>query len=278
MGNGIKLFLGALFALSALILAIVACAGSTKNYVPLNKIYVARVDLSSANLAVLLPGSSYPSGTVNSIPQYINVGLWSYCAVEADGDVQWCSSPRAILDYDLQDFIYSSIQHEQHDDRNDDDDDDDDDDDGGLNGVSLSESDISVPVLESMGKFRGLVKCMFITLIIGIVITFLNLVTNLLRWIIHVRFLKWVGTLLSFLGFTALLVSAGTGTGAYVWLKRELFDKDDTWAISMKLGATFFGLLWGAVVAALLNLIAWCSVRSRPKLAYALPVEKMPLM
>lgn len=120
---------------------------------------------------------------------------------------------------------------------------------------------------------------MFITLIIGIVITFLNLAVNLLRWFIHFRFLNWVGTLLSFLGFAALSVCGGTGTGAYVWLKRESTDNDDTWGITMNLGATFFGLLWGAVAAALLNSIVWCTVRHRRQAAaYVVPMEKRSLI
>lgn len=130
-----------------------------------------------------------------------------------------------------------------------------------------------------MKYYNDLVKCMFITIIIGIVLTFVNLVFCILRWIIHIRPLVWGGAFFSFLAFAALIISIGSCLGTYSYIKYILKHNYSDYGIALTIGRNYQGLMWGAVVGALLNFILWCSVRSRPNILYAnAPIEEKPLI
>ena len=79
--------------------------------------------------------------------------------------------------------------------------------------------------------------------------------------------------------FAALLVSIGSCLGTYSYIKYILKHNYSDYGISMSIGRNYQGLMWGAVVGALLNFILWCSVRSRPTVIYAnAPIEEKPLI
>lgn len=264
MGNGIKLFLSAFFSFSALILAIVACAGSTRNYVPINRIFAAQVDISALNRYVTFPQSDEAwQSSSDGLPSYINIGLWSYCVTDSDKNVERCTSPRAIQQFNLRSFLYDNIEDDEL-------------------GEAGSSSDISISqFLENNRHFYdALLKCMFITLLIGICLTFLHFIVNILRWLIHARLLNFIGGILAFFAFISLLVSAATGTASLVYLKREYFDKDDTWGVGLSLGRNFWAILWASVVSSLLCFILWCMVRSKRRVTYVsqAPIEEKPLI
>ncbi|CAI4609447.1 CEQ_1a_G0038180.mRNA.1.CDS.1 [Saccharomyces cerevisiae] len=263
MRNFFTLFFAAIFSLGALILAIVACAGSTKNYSPINKIYCAELDLSQMKVSTVLPSLSSATLSSLGLPSYINIGLWSYCTVDSSHNIQSCSSPHGIQNFNLSSLVYDNINNNE--------------------ALELMDSVASVVLPETlkskMTYYNNLVKCMFITILIGIVLTFVNLVFNVLRWIIHIRPLTWFGAFFSFFAFAALLVSIGSCLGTYSYIKYILKHNYSDYGISMSIGRNYQGLMWGAVVGALLNFILWCSVRSRPTVIYAnAPIEEKPLI
>ena len=121
---------------------------------------------------------------------------------------------------------------------------------------------------------------MFITLLIGIVLSFLNTIVCIVRWIIHFRFIQVIGIFISFLSFASLLVSASSCVAALVIIYRIL-DDNDSYGIKLNYGRIYLGIVWGGVLAALFNFITWCLVRSsrRPQVIYTSePFEKKPLI
>ncbi|CAI1606236.1 hypothetical protein SEUBUCD646_0L04520 [Saccharomyces eubayanus] len=263
MRNFFTLFFAALFSLAALILAIVACAGSTKNYSPINKIYCAELDLSQIHVSTVFPSLGSATLSTLGLPSYINIGLWSYCLEDSSHSIQSCSSPSGIQKFNLTGLLYDNIVDNE--------------------ALKLIDSiaDVVLPskLQDKMKYYNDLVKCMFITIIIGIVLSFVNLVFSILRWIIHIRPLVWGGAFFSFLAFAALIISIGSCLGTYSYIKYILKHNYSDYGISLSIGRTYQGLMWGAVVGALLNFILWCSVRSRPNMIYAnAPIEEKPLI
>ena len=202
MRNFFTLFFAAIFSLGALILAIIACAGSTKNYSPINKIYCAELDLSQMKVSKVFP--SLTSVTLSSLglPAYINIGLWSYCIEDSSRNIQSCSSPNGIQKFNLTSLVYDNIEKNE--------------------ALELIDSvaDIVLPekLRSKMTYYNNLVKCMFITILIGIVLTFVNLAFNILRCVLHIRPLAWGGAFFSFFAFVALLVSIGSCLGTYSYI------------------------------------------------------------
>lgn len=220
-------------------------------------------------MSSILPSSvasSAISSVTSAVPSYINLGLWSYCTLDSSKKVVSCTSPKGIQKFNLNSLIYDNIEDNQV--------------------LSLLDS-ISSLVLPSnlqdkMTYYNDLVKCMFITILIGIVVTFLNLVVNLIRWVLHLRLLNWIGIFFSLIGFLSLLISVGTGMGTYIYISHLLKDDYDQYGISLSLGRNYLGILWGSVAAALLNLLLWQTVRydyGRTKYVYATnPIDEKPLL
>ncbi|SCU77578.1 LAMI_0A01618g1_1 [Lachancea mirantina] len=261
MGNCFRLFLTAFLSFAACILAIVACAGSTKNYDPINKIYEAQLDLSGIQVSTVLPGAGSVSLSSLGLPSFVNLGVYSYCVGTSSTDVTSCTSPSGIQEFNLKKIIYDNIDDNQ------------------VAGLVNSIANIVLPeqMQKNMKYYNDLVKCMFITLHIGIVTAFINLVLNLVRWILHTFVLTWFARFFSLVSFLSLLISAGTSTGTYVYIKHILSQNYADYGISLSLGRNFYALLWASVVAALLNLIAWMTVTSR-RYAYVTPVDEKPLV
>ncbi|AQZ18300.1 PUN1 (YLR414C) [Zygosaccharomyces parabailii] len=260
MFNGPILFFSALVSFSALILAIVACAGSTSNYNPINKIFVAQLDLTSIDADKVFSNSSSVS-----LPGYINVGLWSYCVANDKGSVTSCTSPNGIQQFNLKNMLLDTVEDNE--------------------ATKVVDSVASVALPSSLQKdmvyYNNLVKCMFITLIIAICAIFLDLVVNIVRWVIHMRFINWVGRFLASIAFTSFIISAGTSTGTYVYIRHLLNQNYDDYGIKLKLGRIFFALLWAAVAGALINSFLWGIVRVNRKHYPGAPptaLEEKPLM
>ncbi|CAL9733715.1 protein Pun1p [Monosporozyma servazzii] len=261
MSNAVALLFTAFFSASALILSVIACAGSTKNYYPLNHIYTSQVDLTGVSISKVISSS-----TVLEInfPGYINIGLWSYCIETANKSVTSCTSPKGIQTFNLKELLYDNIND---------------------NSVlsTLDSASILLPqkIQDKMTYFNALIKCMFITILIGIVLSFLSTVVCIIRWCIHVKFVQVIGCLLSFLAFLSLLISAGCCVSALVIISRILDDNIDTYGIKFNFGHVYLGLVWGGVVAALLTFVTWCSVKSvrRPQVMYmSESIERKPLI
>ncbi|SCW01851.1 LAFE_0E08658g1_1 [Lachancea fermentati] len=265
MANFCALVTTAFLSFAALILAIVACAGSTSNYDPINKIYAAQLDLSDLNVDAVLANVSSSASSLSlsslGLPSYINVGLWSYCLADASGDVTNCTSPSGIQQFNLRNLLYDNIDNNQV-----------------LELIdSVSQLVLPEKLQDNLKYYNDLVKCMFITLIIGIVASFINFALNIVRWLLHFLVITWFARFFSLVAFLSLIISAGTSTGTYVYIKHVLSDNYDDYGISLDLGRNFYALLWASVAAALLNLITWFAVRSK-RYAYVQPIEEKPLV
>ncbi|GAV52570.1 hypothetical protein ZYGR_0AG05610 [Zygosaccharomyces rouxii] len=262
MINASALFFTALLSFSALILAIVACAGSTTNYNPINKIFVAQLNLKNINAEKVF--SKVSSDNELKIPAFINIGLWSYCVANSDGAVKYCTSPNGIQQFDLKKMLTDSIDNNK------------------VANMADSIAKIILPdsLQDKMGYYNNLVKCMFITLLIGICALFLDLVVNIVRWIVHARLLNWFGRFLASIAFTSLIISAGTSTGTYVYIRHLLKEDYDDYGIKLSLGRVFLALIWATVGAALFNSILWGIVRSRRRYypGSPMPSEEKPLI
>ncbi|CEP61597.1 Pun1p LALA0_S03e06502g [Lachancea lanzarotensis] len=263
MVNCISLFCAAFLSFAALILACVACAGSTKNYYPINNIFEAQLDLSKLDVTKVLPElpQSLSSFDTLGLPSYVNVGLWSYCVADSAKKVTSCTSPSGIQQFDLQQVIKDNIDNNQ------------------VAQLISSLAQIALPekLQDNMTYYNNLVKCSFITLLIGIIASGLNIIANLLRWVLHFAFVTWVSRFLSVIAFLGLIVSAGTSTGTYVYIKNALQSNYDTYGVKMSLGLNFYAVLWASVAAALLNLIFLSAVKSR-RYSYMRPIEEKPLV
>lgn len=260
MYNAPILFFSALVSFSALILAIVACAGSTSNYNPINKIFVAQLDLTDIDVSTVFSNSSSVD-----VPAYINVGMWSYCTADNSGSVTNCTSPNGIQQFNLKEMLLDSV------------------DDNEVSEMADSLASVALPssLQKDMGYYNNLVKCMFITLIIAICAIFLDLVVNIVRWIIHLRFLNWVGRFLASIAFASFVISAGTSTGTYVYIRHLLNKNYDDYGINLSLGRVFLALIWAAVGGALLNSFLWGFVRVNRRYYPGGPptaLEEKPLM
>ncbi|KAL3231485.1 hypothetical protein RNJ44_00520 [Nakaseomyces bracarensis] len=252
MRNFFAVTLALFFALASLVLACIACAGSTKNYYPINEIFSAQLDLSKLSVSSVFPEVGSISLTQLGLPDYINIGLWSYCIGTSKDSVSSCTSPGGIQTFNLKTILKDNIENNQV--------------------LSLIDDVANIVLPEELqdkiGFYNGLVRCMFITLIIGIVLTFLNLVVNIIRWFLHFAFVNVVGGLLAFLSFASLLISVGTNMGTYIFIRHILNKNYSEYGIELSLGRKFLALMWASVVAALLNIIAWMFVRQRRKVVY----------
>lgn len=263
MVNAFALFLTAFFSLSALILSIVGCAGSTKNYYPINHIYTSQIDLIDISIDSIISASTVAYASDISFPGYINIGLWSYCIETTNKTITSCTSPKGIQNFNLRELLYDNIENNSI-----------------LETIDAASILLPEDIQNKMTYFNNLIKCMFITLLIGIVLSFLNTLVCIIRWIIHFRFIQIIGIFISFLSFASLLISASSCVAALVIINRIL-KNNDSYGIKLNYGRVYLGIVWGGVVAALFNLITWCSVRSsrRPQIIYTSePIEKKPLI
>jgi len=252
------------FSFAALILACVACAGSTKNYTPINLIYVAQINLSKMDLTKVIPDISSSLELSSVLPSYFNIGLWSYCIENSAKKVTSCTSPDGIEKFNLKSLLYDNIQDN--------------------NVLSLIDSVASLILPDKLEKdmtyYNDMAKCMFITIIIGICLSFVSLVFSFCRSVFHLRLITFFGGFIAFLAFLSLLISVGTSMATYIYIRHILSDNYGDYGISLTLGKSYLGVLWGAVVAAFFNFFCWCFVRATPRVMYVQPpmMEKREML
>ncbi|KAG0672365.1 hypothetical protein C6P45_003049 [Maudiozyma exigua] len=63
-------------------------------------------------------------------------------------------------------------------------------------------------------------------------------------------------------------ISVGTSMATYIYISHILKDNYSDYGISLTLGRTYLGILWGGVVAAFFNFFCWCFIRSTPRVMY----------
>ncbi|GMM57091.1 Pun1 protein [Maudiozyma humilis] len=264
MSNIFTLFCTMLFSFAALILACVACAGSTKDYSPLNLIYVAEINLTKMDLTKVIPDISASAEISSILPSYFNIGLWSYCIADANKKVTSCTSPHGIQQFNLKSLLYDNIQDNEV-----------------LQTID-SVASIILPdkLQDDMHYYNDLARCMFITILIGICLSFVSLVFSFARSIIHARVITWFAGFFAFLAFLSLLISVGTSMSTYIYIRHILKDNYGDYGISLSLGENYLGILWGGVVAAFINFFCWCFVRSAPRVVYMQPpmMEKREML
>ena len=253
MGNAFALTCAVFCSIATVILCSLACAGSTKNVFPLREIFVVQISLSHATLSKILPSVSEDLLSSSILPTYFNVGLWSYCIADTEKVVQSCTSPSGIQKFNLQSMLYDNIKD---------------------NKVLETIDEISKVILPEkletkINYYNDLVRCMFTTILIGIVLSFVSFVFSVMRSLIHVKLFKWLGTFFSFFAFCCLLISVGTTLGTYLYINRILNANYDEYGIMLRFGRKYMGIMWGGILASLLDLVSWWSVRS------SIPVQQV---
>lgn len=273
MSNALRLLLVFFFSLAALVLSCISCAGSTKNYYPLNHIYAGQIDLTNLKVNSILQNVTGATDldlngvTPASIglPSFINTGLWSYCLGNANGTITNCTSPRGIQKFNLKEMLYDNIEDNQ------------------ILSIVKSAAEVVLPdnLKDKISYIDTVIKCWFITILIGIVLSFVSLAICVLRWVIHTVVLNWIGCFFSFFCMAAFVVSMATYTAAYILLRTKLNNSYDEYGIKLSLGTVFLALGWSAFAASLLNFMCWCSVRAvrSPQRVYVSDsFEKKPLI
>lgn len=263
--NFLKVLASFVITAASLILAIFACFGSTQNSTPLNQIYVAQIDISNISFSTVL-GADLPQSTVISldalgVPSYFNLGVWSYCLANSEKQITSCTKPAGIEQFDLEKLLKDNVENNQV--------------------TELIDQVISLALPDElddkMSYYNALIKCMSITLVIGIALLGLNIIVNILRWILHFTFVNVIGRILSILSFISLGISAGTATATYVVIKNILSDNYSQYGIKLSLGRNFYALLWASVAGCLINFILWILTRQRRKaqvIMQPVPTEK----
>lgn len=252
MANGFRLLLAGIFSFATFILAIVACSGSTSNYNPINKIYVAQINFSNLKSETVFANLTEKLST-SALPKYINIGLWSYCTTNSDSkSVDRCVSAHGIQQFDLKSLIYKNVN------------------DNSATKLLSSLDDVILPekLQDKKGYYNGLSECMFFTLIIGICLMLINFIFIVLRMLIDNRMFTLLGTFFAITAFSSLIVCGGTSVGTYVYIKKILSDHYKEYGIKLDLGRNFFCILWGSILGSLLNVLLWFSIKTRPRGGY----------
>ncbi|CCE61871.1 hypothetical protein TPHA_0B01990 [Tetrapisispora phaffii CBS 4417] len=252
MANGAKLFLAGIITFVSFIIAIVSFAGSTSNYKPINEIYVAHLNLKNIKNDAVFTNLTQALDS-NSLPNYINIGLWSYCISGTNSDkIEKCTSPKGIQEFDLKTLLYDNVANNESEDLLD-----------SIDDILLPDS-----IANKKGYYNGLSRCMWITLIIGIIVLFLDLIFIILRMLFALRALKIIGLFLACVAFASLIISGSTSVATYVYIKVHLNKNYDEYGIKLDLGRNFFCILWGSILGSLLNLLLWVSVRDDVRRTY----------
>ncbi|CDO92132.1 unnamed protein product [Kluyveromyces dobzhanskii CBS 2104] len=254
-----------IITIASLVLAIFACFGSISKGAPLDKIYVAQLDITGVNISSVLgttiSTSSVPSFDSLGIPSYLNLGLWSYCIAGSNQTVTSCTKPSGIEQFNLKTMLEDNIDNNQ------------------VSELVSSVISIVVPekLSDKMSYYNALIKCMCITLVVGIALLALTVIVNVLRWVLHFTFVNVIGRILSILSFISIGISAGTGTATYVVIRNILSDNYSEYGIKLSLGRKFYALIWASVAGCLINFILWILTRQRRKaqvIMQPVPTEK----
>lgn len=260
--NVLTLFGSFFITLFSFILAILVCFGSTTNDSPLNRIYAAQLDISNINFSTLLnidiPKSGIPSLDNLDVPSYFNLGIWSYCMANSEKKIYQCTKPAGIRDFDLQRLLEDNFDNNE------------------VTQLVGSIIQMAIPkdLKDDMDLYNSLMRCMAVTLVIGIALMGLAVIVNVIRWLVHRPFINLVGRVLALLSFLSMGISAGTSTGTYVLIKNILKDNYKEYGIKLTLGRNFYALLWASVVGCLANFVFWIFTRqnnNRPFLMRQLP-------
>ncbi|CCH62148.1 hypothetical protein TBLA_0G02060 [Henningerozyma blattae CBS 6284] len=243
MANTFRLLLAGLFTFCAMILAAISCAGSTSAYVPIDRIYTSQISLKNLEQAVIFPNIK-DNSIFNNLPSYVNVGLWSFCEADANAKVTKCKTQSGIQTFNLQQVLFELIDSPE----------------------LTSYADVLLPqkLQDKKGYYNRLVTCMFVCTLLGVLISFLALIINIVRLCAQTRVLTWLGRFLSLCAFFAILIAAATSSGTYIYIRQILNKNAAEYGIRMRLGGVFYGLIWGACGSSLLALIFWGSVRDGP--------------
>ncbi|KAL6947008.1 hypothetical protein ACO0QE_001866 [Hanseniaspora vineae] len=249
------LLLALLFNVAAFVLGIFALLGSTYNSNPLNKIYTAQLNLENMSLEKVFPtvASQLPSGsslTLSSfgLPAYINLGLWSYCTGNTSNTVNYCSKPNGIQNFNFNQILKDQI--------------------GNTQVLSLIDSlaDILLPssFSDDIQVFNKLAKAMFLCLIIAVVLMAVQLIITVVKIIFcwfpssFKVFTLWILRVTVFLSWIGVTVSAAISTAVYSVAKKQINNNNSEYGLELSMRPTFYGIIWGAVVASFTNLLLVC--------------------
>ncbi|AOA61323.1 Cell wall integrity protein [Komagataella phaffii CBS 7435] len=280
----------ALLSVVACLFAIFSCIGSTKNNEFLTSIYLLEIDASNISISALIPAAA----NIDISPQQLGLsdvytlGMWGYCEGTASSDAQTdrdeilgldnvdftaCSSPKAMYVFDPESFIQDVLNTS-----------------ASLNQVNsyldilgVDNVDISLPqdLVDYEDTIRAVSKMIFICTIIGIVLTFIQVLFS-----IGAFFSKgWscATTVVSILSFVSLIIGAGGATGMYRIVQTIFNDNLGEYGVRAGLSRNFLVFYWLAVALNLIALVFWifsicCGSTRKRSRSYTDSAEKQPMM
>jgi hypothetical protein len=245
------------FSIAAIVLGALAIAGSTSNHSPINQIYLFQMNITGATSAVNSQITSETSLESLGLSDIYTFGMWGYCrgSSNSNGDYTptWCSEPKSMYMFNPVDTLENELNDKYS---------------------------ITLPseFTNYISTIRTVTKMFFITSLIGCAAAALTGIFTLLSFCSHG--ISCISMIIGVITFIAFLIVGGASTGAFLLLRNYLNNSVEEYGVKGSLGNwTFYGLVWGAVVAsaltAIFNLFGICCGRtaSRPK-----SQEEMPMM
>lgn len=280
----------ALLSVVACLFAIFCCIGSTKNNDFLTSIYLLEIDASNISISALIPGAN----NIDISPQQLGLsdvytlGMWGYCqgTVSADAstdrdeiigvdkvDFTACSTPKAMYVFDPESFVQDVLNTTASlDDVN-----------SLLETLGVDNVDVTLPedLLDYENTIRSVSKMIFICTIIGICLTFLQVLFS-----IGAFFSKgWscATTVVSIMSFVSLILGGGGATGMYLVVQGIFNDNLNEYGIRAGLSGTFLIFYWLAIALNLIALVFWifsicCGSTRKRSRSHTDSAEKQPMM
>lgn len=256
----------------------------------MTSIYLLEIDASNISISALIPAAA----NIDISPQQLGLsdvytlGMWGYCEGTASSDAQTdrdeilgldnvdftaCSSPKAMYVFDPESFIQDVLNTS-----------------ASLNQVNsyldilgVDNVDISLPqdLVDYEDTIRAVSKMIFICTIIGIVLTFIQVLFS-----IGAFFSKgWscATTVVSILSFVSLIIGAGGATGMYRIVQTIFNDNLGEYGVRAGLSRNFLVFYWLAVALNLIALVFWifsicCGSTRKRSRSYTDSAEKQPMM
>lgn len=217
-------------SLLACLLSILACVGSTSLQLFIQDVNFIRLDLSNVDPGALFPSVVTLTREALGIKKVYTLGMWGYCS--GDDGLTYCSPPKAAFQVDLKAILTADLA------------------------VALKPiaDTITLPseITSKQSMFNALSKAVFITCIIGLV---LSLVTALFIFLSMCCGGMCLSGLSASVAFISLAISAGGATGLYLVVKKAFNDSD--LGVVATLGTPFYALIWCSVVC---SLLCWIGV------------------
>ncbi|ODQ78869.1 hypothetical protein BABINDRAFT_9099 [Babjeviella inositovora NRRL Y-12698] len=232
-----------ILSLLSILLAILACVGSTSTTTFIEDTHFIRMNFSSVALSDLFGTSSQLPATATlsdvGIKEVYSLGMWGYCSGSISStdashvDYTFCSKPKAMYGVNITEIISNDLN----------------------SAYTALAASITLPtdITDAQNKFNTLSKAIFITCIIGIVSTFLLLLFTLFSFCSHIW--SCIASIFGVIAFLGLIVSAAGSTALFMVIRAAFNNNFDTLGIKAYLDMPFYALIWSSAMGVLLTVL-----------------------